>query len=169
MNYHFSILFFALCSSLFAGAQDLTSPNLKDSLGLKTGEWTETDTLATEIIALSLTSTMTTKGCIESQGPSYPMVSKSVCISKGNYTKGLKSGIWKYYRDTNKFYKQVTYRFGHIQKVEIIYRNGQWQLIAVVDQEKKVAHFTKYDMNGKVENEGEIPIFLLYSSSMDLH
>jgi hypothetical protein len=170
MKYIFFFCFFffqIICENLIA--QNLSSPNLRDSSGLKIGEWIETDTLFTEVIHTSSSYSMTTKGCILSEGPQSRSIVNSVCLSQGIYSKGLKTGLWKYYRRTNAFYKQVTYMYGLIQKVEIIHSNGQWRFVVTVDDKKKTAHYIAYDLYGKVESEGDIPEMLLYSNSMDLH
>ncbi len=162
-----SVSFISVFGNL--NAQVLTALNQKDSLGLKIGEWTETDTLATELIESGTTFSMTTKGCVTERGRDIRSIQKNVCLSKGNYSNGYKTGVWKYFRRGKDFYKQITYSYGRIQKVEIVHSNGQWRIIAIVNIKSATAHFITYDQKGNLETEGDIPEFLLYSSSMDLH
>jgi antitoxin component YwqK of YwqJK toxin-antitoxin module len=112
---------------------------------------------------------MTTKGCVSGQGPETTKIQKYISSSTGNYASGLKDGIWKFYRRGNKFYKQVTYKFGRIQKVEIIHSNGKWQFVATVNDKLQNAHYISYDPSGEIAKEGDFPVMLLYSNSMDLH
>ncbi len=148
---------------------DLTSPNMRDTLGLKTGEWTEVDTFSSKEIMISSTNIMTTKGCVSSQSEPVTSVAKTTFYCKGNYIDGLKDGIWKYYKGENKQYKQVTYKYGFIQKVEVNHNNGKLKLKAEVNVNTKIVHFITYDKSGKIESEGDFPVLLLYSNSMSLY
>ena len=131
-------------------AYDVESPNLRDSLGLKTGEWTETDTLPFKEVLIPHTYSMTTNGCISNAGVPVTSLMTFIIYSKGNYSDGLKNGIWKYYLG-----------------VEIDYNNGKWKFEAVVNFAKKIAHFKTYDKSGILETEGDFPLSFLYSNSMN--
>lgn len=161
-------LLYLICQfdSMVLIAYDVKSPNIRDSLGLKIGEWTETDTLPYKEVLIPHTYSMTTNGCISSVGAPVTSLMNFIIYSKGNYSDGLKNGTWKYYLGVDKLYKQVTYRRGIIQKVEIDYNNGKWKFEAVVNFAKKIAHFKTYDKSGNVETEGDFPLSFLYSNSL---